>query len=167
MIEIKINKGPESCSACEQALQHGQEQATCEACGRTFHQTCWDETSGCKDCPSAPTEPPAPAGELEPVVDPVEPIDAVHPRENEPPRWLDDPRNVKKMLKVFWALCAVLVLVDLLDPLGLYDRHAHFPLEGIPGFYAFYGFVACTCLVFMAKVLRKVVMREEDYYDRG
>jgi hypothetical protein len=35
----------------------------------------------------------------------------------------------------------------------------------LSGFYAFYGFVACVLLVLIAKQMRKVLMRKEDYYD--
>ena len=33
------------------------------------------------------------------------------------------------------------------------------------GFYAGYGFVACVLLVLIAKEMRKLLMRREDYYD--
>jgi len=35
------------------------------------------------------------------------------------------------------------------------------------GFYALYGFVACVLLVLLAKEMRKLVMRNEDYYTRN
>jgi hypothetical protein len=34
------------------------------------------------------------------------------------------------------------------------------------GFYALYGFVACVLLVLLAAEMRKLVMRDEDYYER-
>jgi hypothetical protein len=34
------------------------------------------------------------------------------------------------------------------------------------GFYGWFGFVACVALVLIAKQLRRIVMRPEDYYDR-
>jgi hypothetical protein len=37
--------------------------------------------------------------------------------------------------------------------------------ENLPAFYAVYGFVACVLLVLIAKEMRKVIMRKEDYYD--
>jgi hypothetical protein len=37
--------------------------------------------------------------------------------------------------------------------------------EKIPAFYAIYGFVACVVLVVIAKRMRKVVIRKENYYD--
>jgi hypothetical protein len=45
-------------------------------------------------------------------------------------------------------------------------RHAEAGFDGLFGFYGVYGFVACVSLVLAAKVLRKLVMRPEDYYDR-
>jgi hypothetical protein len=40
------------------------------------------------------------------------------------------------------------------------------PWEGFFGFYALYGFVACVLLVLLAKEMRKLVMRDEDYYEQ-
>ena len=44
-------------------------------------------------------------------------------------------------------------------------RHTYLNWEKLPAFYAFYGFVACVLLVLIAKEMRKVLMRKEDYYD--
>lgn len=81
----------------------------------------------------------------------------------------DDPRNVKRLIRVFFVACAVLLAIDL-----VHHRHGSFEeseaelaAEGIFGFYGLFGFVACVLLVLAAKyVLRKAVMRSEDYYDR-
>ncbi len=81
----------------------------------------------------------------------------------EPPEktyWLDDMRNVDKIFYGLVTLCALLFLTDL-----LYHKHTNFPIESWFGFYAWYGFVCCTLLVLLAKQMRKVVMRPEDYYD--
>jgi hypothetical protein len=40
-----------------------------------------------------------------------------------------------------------------------------FDFERWPGFYAFYGFVACFALVLAAKQLRRLLMRPERYYE--
>ena len=34
------------------------------------------------------------------------------------------------------------------------------------GFYSVYGLVSCVVLVLLATELRKVLMREENYYDK-
>ena len=87
---------------------------------------------------------------------------------NENAGFFDQPGNVRLVLRIFYAACAVLVLLDLFSlrhgehPL----EHKEHPWEWIFAFYAVYGFVGCALLVLIAKVLRKVLMREEDYYDR-
>ena len=72
----------------------------------------------------------------------------------------DKPENVQRLLRGFYAFCVVLILVDF-----VVHRHIYQSLEKIPGFYAIYGFVACVLLVLVAKEMRKVLMRKEDYYD--
>ena len=49
---------------------------------------------------------------------------------------------------------------------GFELRHPERSWEGFPEFYAVYGFLAYTAIVYTAKLLRKGVMRDEDYYDR-
>ena len=80
---------------------------------------------------------------------------------NERKYWLDDPRNVDKIVYGLYAICALVGLLDLFP----YKHHLHFDFEYWPGFYSIYGFVACFGLVLAAKQLRKIVMRDEDYYD--
>ncbi len=70
--------------------------------------------------------------------------------------------------KVFWwlaSVCALLVVIDV----GLYfffhGRHTHFAGEEIPGIYGVFGFVAFWCIVIAGKYFRKLVKRDEDYYD--
>ena len=75
--------------------------------------------------------------------------------------WLDSPANVDKLVRGFYAVCAVLLAIDVLVP-----KHGPFDIEHAWGFYGFFGFVACVALVLTAKMLRKVLMRPEDYYDR-
>ncbi len=80
--------------------------------------------------------------------------------------WLDEPRNVDKVVYTLYALCAALVAIDLLDLLDvLYHKHAHFSVENLFGFYGFYGLVGSVLLVLAAKQMRKVLMRDESYYD--
>lgn len=72
----------------------------------------------------------------------------------------DEPRNVRRVLYALYAACAILLGADL-----VIHRHVTHPWENWFGFYAIYGFVACVALVVLAKQLRKVLMRAEDYYD--
>ncbi len=72
----------------------------------------------------------------------------------------DDPRNVSRLLRVFYAICILLLLLDF-----ILHRHAVLSWEGITGFYPVFGFAACVTLVLVAKQLRRILMRKEDYYD--
>jgi hypothetical protein len=74
--------------------------------------------------------------------------------------WLDDERNRNSL---FWGLvvvCGLLLVAEL-----FVHRHAHFGWEALPFFHAFVGFVAFWCIVIAGKHLRKILMRDEDYYD--
>ncbi len=72
----------------------------------------------------------------------------------------DNPLNVKRTIYGLFAVSGILFILDF-----FVERHVDHPWEGVVGFYAIYGFVACVLLVLVAKELRKVLMRGEDYYD--
>ncbi len=73
----------------------------------------------------------------------------------------DNPENVKRLLYAFYAALVVLVASEL-----FIHKHPYFPWEHFFSFFAVYGFVSCVLLIFIAKVLRLIVMRREDYYDK-
>lgn len=75
--------------------------------------------------------------------------------------FLDNPKNVKRIVHGLVACCILLFGLDF-----ILHRHTQHPLEEIPGFYALYGFVACVILVLLAKELRKLIMRGEQYYQQ-
>ena len=74
--------------------------------------------------------------------------------------FFDKPANVKWVMRGFYTICTLLVVADF-----IFHRHIGLPWEKIPAFYAIYGFVACVVLVVIAKEMRKVLMRKDDYYD--
>jgi hypothetical protein len=80
--------------------------------------------------------------------------------QHEPKGFFEKPENISKMLKVFYVICVLLVVVDF-----IVHRHIYHSWENIPAFYAIYGFVGCSILVFIAKWMRTFLMRSEDYYD--
>jgi membrane protein YdbS with pleckstrin-like domain len=71
------------------------------------------------------------------------------------------PRNVRRMLWWLVAVCGLLFAADF-----IYHRHIVHPWEELWGFYAIYGFVSCVVLVLVAKQMRKLLMRDEEYYER-
>jgi hypothetical protein len=90
-------------------------------------------------------------------------------KEHKPPdgdrHFFDDPRNVKRLTYVLYVACAVIIALDL-----VVHRHSSFA-EGVLdqeswfGFYGVYGFVSFVALVKVAQLLRRLLMRSEDYYD--
>lgn len=73
--------------------------------------------------------------------------------------WVDRPGSATKL---FWGLMVACVIVFLLD--FTYKKYGHFDMEYIPGFYAMFGFVMFTGLIFVAKFLRLLVKAPEDTY---
>ena len=73
-------------------------------------------------------------------------------------------RNAVNIQRAVIAICVLLVLADIAFTLWGH-RHIHFALEGYIGVYCAVGFLSYVGLVFAAKLLRKLVMRPEDYYD--
>lgn len=83
------------------------------------------------------------------------------PNTDEKKHLFDNPRNVTLLLRVFYVLCVLLFAADF-----IVHRHIYTELEKVPTFYALYGFVACVVLVIIAKYMRTILMRDEDYYDK-
>ena len=76
--------------------------------------------------------------------------------------WADKPVIRQRIRNVLYAVCALLVLAEF-----IVHRHIYMPLEKIPAYYAIYGFIALVSVVMLAKLLRKLVGREENYYEKG
>lgn len=74
--------------------------------------------------------------------------------------WLDEPRNVTRLVWTLTAVCVGLVVADL-----FYEKYTHFGWEEWFGIYGFFGFAAFFFIVLAGKQLRRVLMRDEDYYD--
>jgi len=74
---------------------------------------------------------------------------------------LRSPVAVRVMVRVFCVLCVLLVLADFARL-----QSALHPLEAFFGFHALFGFAACVILALVARWLRPMFMRGEDYYER-
>jgi hypothetical protein len=72
----------------------------------------------------------------------------------------DSRQNRARVRKIFYVLLLILLIVDYFIP-----KHGHYPWEEAYAFFAVYGFIACVSLIFLAKGLRWLVKRSEDYYD--
>jgi hypothetical protein len=81
-------------------------------------------------------------------------------QDDEKQHLFDKPENVNRLLRGFYIVRGVLFALDF-----VLHRHTIHAWEDFPGFYAIFGFVACVVLVLVAREMRKIVMRREDYYD--
>jgi hypothetical protein len=72
----------------------------------------------------------------------------------------DNPKNVKRLRMGFYVALVLLLIAE-----SFVDMHGEFSVQHFYGFYAVYGFISYVFLIFAAKVLRKIIMRKEDYYD--
>ena len=79
---------------------------------------------------------------------------------DEPASMWDKKENVDRLLYVFYACLVILVLLEF--PI---HRHIYHSWENLFGFHAWYGFAACWILVVIAKQMRRVLMKAEDYYE--
>jgi hypothetical protein len=75
-------------------------------------------------------------------------------------RFLDRQSNVDRLLWGFTVLGVLVLAVDL-----FFHRHIYHSWEHLWGFYGIFGAVGIVVLVQLSKVLRKLVMRDEDYYE--
>ena len=75
--------------------------------------------------------------------------------------WLDRSENVSKLYRGLWLVGVALLSIDL-----LLHKHEEFDFATWFGFYGFFVIFACVVLVLIAKKLRGVLMRPEDYYER-
>ena len=72
--------------------------------------------------------------------------------------------NADKVWYGLVGLCAALFVADFVYHSG-HAKHGYFAFETAIGFHAVYGFVAFLFVVLTGKELRKVLMRDEDFYD--
>jgi hypothetical protein len=75
-------------------------------------------------------------------------------------RWLDRPSSISLIIKLLVAACALSVAADF-----FYHKHGDYHFQHWFAFDAVFGFMAYVGLVTAAKGVRRLLMRNEDYYD--
>lgn len=65
---------------------------------------------------------------------------------------------------IIWLVIGICALSAISE--FFIHKHGHFAVEDFPVFYGLFGFAAFFFVVLAGKVLRKLIMRDEDYYDR-
>ena len=92
-------------------------------------------------------------------------------------KWLDEPSNIRKLTKLLYWLCGIVILSDIIFSF-FWHKHPAFSeefeihsYETLPTFYGIYGFLTCSALLYVSKFLRsiqgsKFLTREENYWDK-
>ncbi len=75
-------------------------------------------------------------------------------------RWLDRPSSVNLIIKLLILACVLSVVADF-----FYHKHGDYGFQEWLAFDALFGFFAYVGLVTTAKGVRRLLMRDEDYYD--
>lgn len=76
--------------------------------------------------------------------------------------WFERPANIRLMIGGLVVACVALTAADL-----FYENpHPHFKMEYWFAFQAWFGFVAFAVIVFLGRLLRMIVSKPEDYYER-
>ena len=73
--------------------------------------------------------------------------------------WLVRPDSIRLMWKIFWAILALTVALELVIKIKGY-----FGVDDWIGFGAAFGFFSCVAMVIVAKGLGFVLKRDQDYY---
>lgn len=79
-----------------------------------------------------------------------------------PEGWTDRPGAVRWFFRSFFGICFLLGALELF--VARHSEHPH-PWEGTFLFYPLAGFISFWGLVIVAKGMRKILIRPEDYYD--
>ena len=84
-----------------------------------------------------------------------------YPNPDEKPGWADTPGFQRLFLGGLIGACLTAAA------LGFFfgKKEPHFAVEGVPVFFAVYGFVMFSFIVLAGQHLRKLVSRPENYYD--
>ena len=70
--------------------------------------------------------------------------------------------RLSTVIKICYGVLALVVLIDVFVD----KEHAHTAIEHLPGFWAVFGFIACTLIIIISKWFGHLgIMTREDYYD--
>lgn len=77
-----------------------------------------------------------------------------------PNRWLDEPRNIRRLWRGFLVLLVLTVAAEFVVTL-----HPSFAIEALPGFNAGYGFLACAAMIVVARGIGLLLKRQDNFYE--
>jgi len=81
---------------------------------------------------------------------------------NQDDHWLVRPKTIRLLWQIFSAVLALTVIAQFF----IYIK-GYVGIDSWLGFGAGFGFLACVAMVLFAKLLGKVLKRDQDYYKKG
>ena len=69
--------------------------------------------------------------------------------------------RLRVTLAVFLILCVCLFAIDF-----FVKRYIYFEIEGMYNFYSIYGFIMFSIIIFGSRLLRFLLGRSENFYDK-
>ena len=69
--------------------------------------------------------------------------------------------RLRAALIVFIILCVCLFVIDF-----FVKRYVYFEIEGVYNFYSIYGFIMFSIIIFGSRLLRFLLGRSENFYDK-
>ena len=69
--------------------------------------------------------------------------------------------RLRAVLTVFIILCVCLFAIDF-----FVKRYVYFEIEGVYNFYSIYGFIMFSIIIFGSRLLRFLLGRSENFYDK-
>jgi len=73
--------------------------------------------------------------------------------------WIDRPGSANKIVVALVIVSVLFLAIDL-----TYSKYGDLAPQRVIGFYAFYGFISFSIVIFGSKALRRLIKRPEDYY---
>ena len=70
----------------------------------------------------------------------------------------------KRLIKRAWIVFSIILIGSLIAEIAIHP-HDHFPLQDLPWFHAFFGFIGCAAIVIISKWIGYLLKRPEGYYD--
>ena len=74
--------------------------------------------------------------------------------------WLTRPQSITLLWRGFSAVLALTVAAEF-----LLAHEPYFGIDGVFGFNAWFGFLACAALIVFARGLGVLLKRPDDYYE--
>lgn len=89
---------------------------------------------------------------------------ATHEIKPEEMSWFEKPGTIRLLWIVLIMACAVVAGAGVWGAFR-HLMHPHMAADAFPVFYGVFGFVAFSFIVLVGQHLRKILMRDEHYYD--